>query len=141
MLDSKTLALRICDAMDNHKPTPITRGELAAAFDVSPQAINSWRKKGRISKGRLLKLARLTGKPASYFLGGDINEALEDQAFRLAEDWLSLKNPGHRAQVRELLDKYLAIMQQFPELEYTMDNEKVSRHIAPAAKPVSRKTR
>lgn len=137
MLDAETLALRIRNAMDHHKPQPITAAQLAEAFDVSAQAIHGWRKKGRIAKGKLLKLARLTGKPASYFLGDDIDESTEAQAFKLAEDWLSLTNVGHREQVRELLDKYIAIQEQFPELKYTMDDDKVSRHIAPAGKPAS----
>lgn len=139
MLDSATLALRIRDAMDKHEPQKITSAQLAEAFGVSVQAIHSWRKKGRISKGRLLKLARLTGKPARYFLGEDLDANLETQAFKLMDDWLSLKNANHRAAVREVLDSYLDLVEKHPELETTMPDETVARHIAPAGKPVSRK--
>lgn len=139
MLDSETLALRIRDAMDNRKPTPVKAAELASAFGVTPQAINGWRKKGRIGKGRLLKLARLTGKPASYFLGDDIDESLEAQAFKLAEDWLTLKNPGHRSEVRALLDRYLDIAARFPQLdlEAPADEKLVERGWSAAGKPVA----
>ena len=137
MLDSETLAKRIRDAMDNHKPNRITASKLATAFGVTPQAINGWRKTGRIGKGRLLKLARITGKPASYFLGDEIDESLEAQAFKLAEDWLALKNPSYRAAVRDTLDKLTEAMEKFPALEFTMDNDTVSRYIAPAGKSAS----
>lgn len=132
MLDAATLALRIRDALDKHEP-PIKPADVAKAFSVTPQAVNGWLKHGRIGKGRLLQLAQMTGKPASYFLGGEIDQSLEAQAFQLAEDWLSLKNPEHRLAVRGVLDKFLAVVQQFPELELIMDDEKVKQRIAPAS--------
>lgn len=116
---------------------PIKAAELATAFGVTPQAINGWRKKGRIGKDKLIKLARLTGRPAGYFLGEDIDESLEAQAFKLAADWLSLKNPKYRDMVRETLDRALDLMARFPELEYQKSDEEVARHIAPAGKSAS----
>lgn len=137
MLDSETLALRIRDAMGNRKPTKLGVTDCAKAFGVSPQAVNGWRKKGRIGKGRLLMLARLTGKPARYFLGEDLDANLETQAFKLMEDWLSLKNPNHRAAIRDLLDSYLELVEKHPELETDVPDEQVARHIAPATKTPS----
>lgn len=136
MLDADTLRSRIRKAMADHKP-PISPADLARAFAVTPQAVNGWLKTGRIGKGRLLKLARLTGRPASYFLGADVNESLESEAFRLMEDWLSLKNANHRAAVRETLDYYLEFVAKHPELQYTMADEVVARHIAPAGRSPS----
>lgn len=127
MLDRETLAVRIRQAMDEHKPEPLTLNDLATAFDVTPQAVHGWRTKGRIAKGKLLQLAQLTGKPARFFLGGVIDASLEQQAFTLAEDWLSLTNPAHRDDVRDLLDKYLDIMERFPELAGTPAQARVAK--------------
>jgi transcriptional regulator with XRE-family HTH domain len=67
LLDAEELKRRLIQAMDTHSPK-ITSAELARAFDITPQAVHSWRKTGRISKGRLKKIAAITGCPLEFFL-------------------------------------------------------------------------
>jgi hypothetical protein len=68
MLDAKEVGRRIKKAMDEAEPK-VTGNALAAACDVTPQAVSGWRKTGRVSKRHLLTLSRLTGKPLEYFIG------------------------------------------------------------------------
>lgn len=67
MLDSKEVARRLRTAMDDAKP-PVTQTILAAACGVSPQAVNGWRKTGRIGKRHWETITRLTRKSPEYFL-------------------------------------------------------------------------
>lgn len=67
MLDSAKLAALLVKAMADSRP-PVTNTALAAACEVSKQAITGWRKNGRIAKKHLHTIAGLTGKPLSYYL-------------------------------------------------------------------------
>lgn len=62
------LARRITVALDDAHLSSV---EVAAACGVSPQAVNGWKKTGRIGKDQLPKLVELTGRPLSYWLGSD----------------------------------------------------------------------
>jgi transcriptional regulator with XRE-family HTH domain len=71
MLDAEELRRRLIQAMDTHVPK-ITSAELARAFKITPQAVHSWRNTGRIGKGRLKKIAAITGCPLDFFLSPDV---------------------------------------------------------------------
>ncbi|MCK4121368.1 helix-turn-helix domain-containing protein [Ralstonia pseudosolanacearum] len=66
--DTAALAHRISQAIDEAK---LTAAEIAAECGVTPQAVNGWKRTGRIGKGHLPKLAELTGKSLEWFLGSD----------------------------------------------------------------------
>jgi len=66
--DTADMARRITQALAE---LPLPLAEVAAACGVSPQAVNGWKKTGRIGKDQLPKLAQLTGRPLSWWLGGD----------------------------------------------------------------------
>jgi hypothetical protein len=70
MIDTKPLPnMRLAEligkAIDS---TDLQDNEIAPLCNVSPQAVYSWRKTGRIGKGTLKKLAAATKMPMSYFL-------------------------------------------------------------------------
>jgi hypothetical protein len=54
--------------MDETKPR-VTSAALADACHVTAQAVNGWRKTGRVAKRHLGTIAKLTGRPLEYFLG------------------------------------------------------------------------
>lgn len=70
MLDAQELRRRLIVAMDKASPK-VTSAALAEACHVTAQAVNGWRKTGRIAKGHLSTIASLTRKPLEYFLGGE----------------------------------------------------------------------
>jgi len=70
MLDANELARRLREAMDRHHPKVLS-AHLADACGVTPQAVNGWRKTGRIAKGHLQTIAQVTGKPLTFFLWQD----------------------------------------------------------------------
>lgn len=70
MLDAHELARRLREAMDNRVPK-LSAASLAKSCKVTDQAVNGWRKTGRIAKKHLQKIAAETGKPIGYFLGED----------------------------------------------------------------------
>jgi len=65
--DTASVALRIAQAIDQSGKTS---AEIAAACGVTPQAVNGWKKTGRIGKGQLPVLAELTGKSVEWLIGG-----------------------------------------------------------------------
>lgn len=68
MLDAKELSKRLVTSMEEARPR-VTSAALAHACGVTDQAVNGWRKNGRIAKRHLATIARITGKPLEYFLG------------------------------------------------------------------------
>lgn len=68
MLDSHELARRLREAMDKRVPA-LSGAALAKACNVTDQAVNGWRKTGRIAKKHLPTIAAETGKTIEYFLG------------------------------------------------------------------------
>jgi hypothetical protein len=70
MLDGKELARLLREAMDTAKPR-VSSARLAEACNVTPQAVNGWRKTGRMAKRHITTAANLTGKSIEYFLGAD----------------------------------------------------------------------
>ncbi len=66
MLTGKQIGKRIEDALLDAKRT---KAGLAEHCGVTPQAVTGWVKHGRISKGRIEKVAEYTSKPLDYFLG------------------------------------------------------------------------
>jgi len=79
MLDAKELARRLRKAMDEAEPR-VTSVALAKACSVTPQAVNGWRKNGRIHKRHLKTAARLTGRPLEYFLDADVSGVAQPSA-------------------------------------------------------------
>jgi hypothetical protein len=73
MLEAADLAKRIVKAMDEADP-PVLGVELAAACSVTPQAVSGWRRTGRVGKGHLTTIARLTGKSLEYFVGEGVTQ-------------------------------------------------------------------
>src|SRR4051812_27819965 len=74
MLDAKELARRLRVAMDAAQP-PVSSAKVAAECDVTPQAVNGWRKNGRIHKKHIPAVAKLTGRPPIYFLAANPDSA------------------------------------------------------------------
>lgn len=70
MLDATELARRLRAAMDKRVPK-LTSAALGTACKVTPQAVNGWRKNGRIAKKHLPTIAAETGRPLEYFLGAE----------------------------------------------------------------------
>lgn len=70
MLDATQLAHRLRLAMDNADPR-VSSVQVASACKVTPQAVNGWRKNGRLAKRHLPTIAALTKRPVEYFLGVD----------------------------------------------------------------------
>ncbi|AOJ86703.1 hypothetical protein WS87_08475 [Burkholderia sp. MSMB0856] len=70
--DTAEMARRITQALEE---LPLPLAEVAAACGVSPQAVNGWKRTGRIGKDQLPKLAQLTGRPLSWWLGIDEAES------------------------------------------------------------------
>lgn len=70
MLDAHELAKRLREAMDNKVPR-LSAAALAKSCKVTDQAVNGWRKTGRIAKRHLPTISAETGKPLAYFLGED----------------------------------------------------------------------
>lgn len=67
MPNSLEIGRRIRKAMDEADP-PVSGSDLARECHVSPQAVSGWRRTGRVQKGFLPTIARMTGKPVEYFL-------------------------------------------------------------------------
>lgn len=65
MLDKKQLGKRIRQAL---KEARLTFKAAAIAFDISDKAVSGWCRTGKIEKGKLPKLATMTGKPLAYFM-------------------------------------------------------------------------
>ncbi|MGF6504682.1 helix-turn-helix domain-containing protein [Paraburkholderia sp. 32] len=66
--DTADLARRVRQALAEAR---LTSAEVAVACGVTPQAVNGWKKTGRIGKEQLPKLVELTGRPLSWWLGSD----------------------------------------------------------------------
>lgn len=56
--------------MDQKAPK-LSSAALAIACKVTPQAVNGWRKNGRLAKKHLPTIAKETGRQLEYFLGSD----------------------------------------------------------------------
>ena len=97
MLDSSELAKRLRTAMDLRMP-PLPSVELAAKMGVSKQVVYEWRTTGRISKGRLLDLAKATEMPLEYYL-----EAERGATPATKSIWLKLGKAFARAALALLL--------------------------------------
>ena len=97
MLDSTELAKRLRTAMDLRVP-PLPSVELAAKMGVSKQVVYEWRTTGRISKGRLLDLARATEMPLEYYLEPDRGTTPATKAI-----WLKLGKAFARAALALIL--------------------------------------
>lgn len=65
--------------MDTAEPK-VTSVAMAEACGVTPQAVNGWRKTGRIHKRHLKTAARLTGRPLEYFLDAEPSGARQSGA-------------------------------------------------------------
>lgn len=74
MLDAKELARRLVRAMDDATPL-VTSADLARACGVTPQAVNGWRKDGRIAKRHLGKIKTLTGRDILH----DVKAGADDE--------------------------------------------------------------
>jgi len=67
MLDAKELARRLVAAMNDPKDG-VSSVQLASKCKVTPQAVNGWRKTGRISKRHLKNISEATHRALTYFL-------------------------------------------------------------------------
>jgi phage repressor protein C with HTH and peptisase S24 domain len=80
MLDDNELAGRLVLAMQG--PPPIKSITVARACGVTAQAVNGWRKTGKIDRKHFPALSLLTGKPLAYWLGDD-GEPPRDRVVRV----------------------------------------------------------
>lgn len=83
MLGSSEIGTRLRKAMDD---AHVTGADLAAHCGVTPQAVSSWRKTGRIGKGHLKRIAEYLGKNLEYFLSE--KGITERKANGHAAEWL-----------------------------------------------------
>lgn len=65
MLEKATLAARIAKAIED---SAYSQEGIAREIGVTEQAVSGWVRTGKIGKDKLPRLAKLTGKPLSYFL-------------------------------------------------------------------------
>lgn len=65
--DTASVAARITQAIEQSGKTA---AQIAQACGVTPQAVNGWKKTGRIGKGQLPALAELTGKSVQWLING-----------------------------------------------------------------------
>jgi hypothetical protein len=103
-LDADELAKRLVAAMDGASPK-VTSAAVALACNVTPQAVNGWRKNGRVHKKHLVAIASLTGRPLEYFVD-PAYDATSDraQSAELAARWLRLPSylrPGVFSALKE----------------------------------------
>lgn len=84
MPDSVEIGRRIKRAMDDADP-PVTGADLAAACKVTPQAVSGWRRTGRVGKGHLTTIARMTGKSVEYFVGESVPNGTKSS---VSQPWL-----------------------------------------------------
>lgn len=77
--------------MDRATPK-VTAAALAKACGVTDQAVNGWRKTGRIAKRHIPKIAELTGKPLEYFLNADGRALPEHYPIEEAQAMKRLRN-------------------------------------------------
>lgn len=70
MLDANEFRRRLVLAMDNDK-NRVSSAALADACKVTPQAVNGWRKTGRVAKKHIPTIAAMTKRPLEFFLGAD----------------------------------------------------------------------
>lgn len=85
MLDAHELRRRLVEAMDTAKPK-VTSAHLAEVCKVTPQAVNGWRKNGRLAKRHLARIAAETGKPLEYFLGAEAGTVTVNYGLVLKRD-------------------------------------------------------
>lgn len=57
--------------MDDHVPR-VSSALVAKECKVTAQAVNGWRKTGRIAKRHLAKIAELTERPLEFFLNAEV---------------------------------------------------------------------
>lgn len=64
---TERIAARLAHSMDD---AGLTNTRLASACNVSVQAVGGWKRTGRINKKHFPTIARLTGKPVEWLMGG-----------------------------------------------------------------------
>lgn len=74
MLNSQALAKLLRDAVRDADLRP---SQLAERCGVTRQAVNGWMRDGRVAKRHLQRIAEVTNKPLTYFLGGHDSTAVE----------------------------------------------------------------
>ncbi|VVD29189.1 helix-turn-helix domain-containing protein [Paraburkholderia dioscoreae] len=108
--DTAELARRITVALDE---AHLSSAEVAAACGVSPQAVNGWKKTGRIGKEQLPKLVELTGRPLKYWLGSEEDASGDSLAEAVAVERFSRMLKGRSAadvqRIAEALDTLLNV--------------------------------
>jgi transcriptional regulator with XRE-family HTH domain len=102
--DTTELARRVKQAIDD---SGMTSAQIAAACGVSPQAVNGWKKTGRIGKEQLPKLAQLTGRPLDWWLSGEPTNASPQSA---ATERLLFAVRGRSAEEIERIAEALEIL-------------------------------
>ncbi|MDY7807576.1 helix-turn-helix transcriptional regulator [Burkholderia stagnalis] len=105
--DTAEMARRITQALDE---LPLPLAEVAAACGVSPQAVNGWKRTGRIGKDQLPKLAQLTGRPLSWWLGIEETESAESPRDAAIEKLIRVVGGRSAAEVEAIADALDALL-------------------------------
>lgn len=87
----------------------VKQADIAEACGVSKQAVQGWKKTGRIDKKHLPKLAQVSGKPLEWWLsidgsdqGGLKKASGEDQLSDSFNDWRLQASPRSLATINKL---------------------------------------
>lgn len=99
MLDNLQMAIAVRTAISEAK---LTLRAVADEYDVTEQAVSGWMRTGKIDKRKIPTLARLTGKPLSFFGFG------EEDASHAQEDPATYATPALTEKERALLANYRA---------------------------------
>lgn len=96
------MAAKLAEAI---KDPPIEQTVIAEACGVTKQAVSGWLKTGRFDKKHLPTLARVTGRPLTWWLDGGGNAAAttEEAAILAAlQDWRMHASPRSQTVINQL---------------------------------------
>lgn len=105
MLEKSVLAARIAQAIAQ---SPYSQEGLAREFGITEQAVSGWVRTGKIGKGKLPKLAELTGMPLEYFLIENVSIGTDTPKFAHAHEpasQLQRPNPSILIATLDFLEK------------------------------------
>jgi transcriptional regulator with XRE-family HTH domain len=113
MSSSENTGLLIRKAIEEAGLTP---PEVAALCGTTRQAVHGWIKTGRIAKHRLLRLAEVTNRAPSYFLGDAVSELSDPLEAQLLKIWRALPSDSRHALLTEAHRAYQRAYSRAPEV-------------------------
>ena len=111
MFDAEELARRITAALD---VSGADVNRIAAELNITRQAVNGWKKTGRVKKAYLPVLARYTGQSVDYFLGSAEMTAQEKKEVELVQAFRALP-PAFQQKLMQDAIQYATLTKQQPQ--------------------------